>query len=452
MTAALQATPVADHQSAIEQAIAAVGADAFLTSLTATEMAALAYDWDLWARPSQQEPPGDWLTWLVLTGRGFGKTKLAAEWIRKQVESHRAHRIALVGRTPADVRDVMIEGESGILSVFPPHQRPTYEPSKRRITFHTGAIATVFSSENPDQLRGPSHDTAWADELATFKTVEAFSNLQFGLRLGNPRQIVTTTPRPIRQIRELIDDPTTVVTTGTTYENRANLAPQFYDQVIRRYEGTRLGQQELEGILLEEVPGALWQRDMIRYVGGPGAPKKLPAFRRVVIGVDPTVRRVTDDEPEQGPAKCGISVAAHGVDDFYYILDDKSLRASPGRWGQEVVNTFFERLTDRVIGEQNQGGDMVRLTIHTINPNIPYTGVHASTGKDARAEPVSALYTQKRVFHVRPFPDLEDEQCGWIPGVPNQPSPDRLDALVWAMYELALKPVWDPRVPSRIPA
>ena len=369
MTAALQGTQVADHQSAIEQAIAAVGADAFLTSLTPAEMAALAYDWDLWARPSQQEPPGDWLTWLVLTGRGFGKTKLAAEWIRKQVESHRTRRIALVGRTPADARDVMIEGESGIISVFPASQRPTYEPSKRRITFHTGAVATVFSSENPDQLRGPSHDMAWCDELATFKTVEAFSNLQFGLRLGNPRQIVTTTPRPIRQIRELIDSPSTVVTSGTTYENRANLAPAFYDQVIERYEGTRLGQQELQGILLEEVPGALWRRDMIRCVGEQDAPKELPALRRVVVGVDPSI---SDDE---NAAECGIVVCGHGVDDNYYVLEDASVRASPLGWARIVVRMYRKWRAERIIAEQNQGGKMVELTVRTIDQNVPYTGV-----------------------------------------------------------------------------
>ena len=413
--------------SPIERAVAAVGPERFLATLTVQEQQALAYQWRLWARPSQLAPPGDWLTWLIMAGRGFGKTRTGAEWIRQRVESGEAKRIALVGRTPRDARDTMIEGESGILAVFPPDRRPDYEPSKRRITFHTGAVAAVFSSETPDELRGPQYDTAWVDELGTFKHPEAFDNLQLGLRLGRPRQIVTTTPRPVRTIRDLLADSDSVVTTGTSYENRANLAPAFFQQVIRRYEGTRRGQQEIMGLLLEDVPGALWQRSMIQY-------KAAPEMERIVVGIDPSV---SDSEDA---ARCGIVAAGKGTDDLYYVLADRSLRASPDRWAQRAIDLFHEFKADRIIAEVNQGGKMVELTLRTIAPLIPYSGVHASVGKKARAEPVSALYEQGRVFHVEPFPDLEDQMTTWVSE--DGPSPDNMDAMVWALTELALSRQW----------
>ena len=413
--------------SAIERAVAAVGPERFLATLTTQEQQALAYQWRLWARPSQLPPPGEWLTWLIMAGRGFGKTKSGAEWIKMRVEAKEAQRIALVGRTPADARDVMVEGESGLLSVFPPDQRPIYEPSKRRITFCTGAIATVYSSENPEQLRGPTHDTAWVDELGTFQSSETFDNLQLGLRMGRPRQIVTTTPRPVRTIRDLMDSADTVVTGGTSYENRNNLAPAFFQQVIRRYEGTRRGQQEIMGLLLEDVPGALWTRAMIKY-------KAAPEMERIVVGIDPSV---SDSEDA---ARCGIVAAGKGLDGVYYVLADKSLRASPDRWAHEAISLFHDLKADRIIAEVNQGGKMVELTLRTIDPLIPYSGVHASVGKKARAEPVSALYEQKKVFHIELFRDLEDELCTWTPE--EGPSPDRLDAMVWALTELALSRQW----------
>ena len=414
--------------SPIERAIQNVGPERFLGSLTVQEQQALAYQWRLWARPSQLPPPGNWLTWLIMAGRGWGKSRTGAEWVRQQVECNGADlRIALVGRTPADARDVMVEGESGLLAVFPPDQRPIYEPSKRRITFHTGAIATVYSSENPEQLRGPQQTVAWVDELGTFKHPEAFDNLQLGLRLGRPRQIVTTTPRPVRTIRDLVADSDTVITKGTSYENRANLAPAFYRQVIRRYEGTRRGQQEIMGLLLEDVPGALWQRSMIKY-------KAAPEMERIVVGIDPSV---SDSEDA---ARCGIVAAGKGLDGVYYVLADRSLRASPDQWAHEAISLFHELKADRIIAEVNQGGKMVELTLRTIDPLIPYSGVHASVGKKARAEPVSALYEQGRVFHVEPFRDLEDELCTWTPE--EGPSPDRLDAMVWALTELALSRQW----------
>ena len=413
--------------SLLEKAVKSAGADAVLGALSELEKAALRYLWPVHARENQLPPPGDWLTWLIMAGRGFGKTRTGAEWIRHRVESGEAKRIALVGRTPRDARDTMIEGESGILAVFPPTQRPDYEPSKRRITFHTGAVASVFSSETPDELRGPQYDTAWVDELGTFKHPEAFDNLQLGLRLGRPRQIVTTTPRPVRTIRDLLADSDAVVTTGTSYENRANLAPAFFQQVIRRYEGTRRGQQEIMGLLLEDVPGALWQRSMIKY-------KAAPEMERIVVGIDPSV---SDSEDA---ARCGIVAVGKGTDDLYYVLADRSLRASPDRWAHEAISLFHELKADRIIAEVNQGGKMVELTLRTIDPQIPYSAVHASVGKKARAEPVSALYEQNRVFHVEPFPDLEDQMTTWVSE--DGPSPDNMDAMVWALTELALSRQW----------
>ena len=414
--------------SLLERAVQHTGPDAFLASFTNQEQAALEHLWELHARPSQLPPSGEWLTWLVMAGRGFGKTRCGAEWVRMRVEVGSARRIALVGRTPADARDVMIEGESGILSVFPVDQRPDYEPSKRRVTFQTGAIASVYSSENPDQLRGPQFDTAWVDELATFKHVETWDNLQLGLRLGRPRQIVTTTPRPIRIIRDLLEDPETVVTRGTSYENRVNLAPAFYRQVIARYEGTRRGQQEIEGLLLDEVPGALWQRALIKHEPVPEGVD----LTRVVVGVDPSV---SDGEEA---AECGIVVAGQGSDGRYYVLEDGSLRAGPDRWARRATLLLHEHNGDRLIAETNQGGKMVELVLRTIDANVPYRGVHASVGKQARAEPVAALYEQHKVVHVKPFADLEDQLCTWT--LEDGDSPDRLDALVWALTELALQP------------
>ena len=419
--------------SPIERAVrAAGGPEAFLAQLKPDEKGELLYRWRLWARPSQLAPHGGWTTWAIIAGRGHGKTRAGSEWVRERVDSGEGRRISLVGRTPGDVRDVMIEGESGLLAVFPPHQRPLYEPSKRKMTFHNGAMATVFSSENPEQLRGPQSDSAWCDELATFKTPEAWDNLQLGLRLGNPKQIVTTTPRPTRVIKDLFEDDSVVVTRGTTYENRANLAPAFFNRVIRRYEGTRRGQQELEGLLLDDVPGALWQRGLIKYAAA-------PPLKRVVIGVDPSVG------DSQDIAECGIVAVGEGVDGFFYVLQDYTLRGSPNRWARQVVMAYHDRPTDRIVPEVNNGGALVALTLRTIDPNIPIRPVRAAVGKDARAEPVAALYEQGRVFHIKPFNDLEDQMVNWVPG--EGTSPDRVDALTWGMYELALKRKWSVVIP-----
>lgn len=402
-----------------------MGPEAFYAALTPDERAALLYTWRAMARPSQIAPPGDWLTWLVLAGRGFGKSRTGAEWLREQVDAGLTARAALVGRTAADVRDVMVEGDSGILAVFPPGQRPRYEPSKRRLTFHTGAIATTYTADEPDLLRGPQHDTAWVDEVATFRYPETWDNLQLGLRMGpRPRQVVTTTPRPVRIMRDLLKAPTTVVTRGTSYENRANLAPAFFAQIVARYEGTRLARQEILGQLLDDVPGALWRRDMIQRAILP-----LPDMRRVVVAIDPAV--TSGEEADE----TGIIVAGKTVTGSYCVLADHSGRFTPDGWARRAIHAFQEFRADRIIGEVNNGGEMVEFTLRTVSPQVPYRAVHATRGKLIRAEPIAALYEQGRVFHVGDFPDLEDQLCNWTQD--SGESPDRLDALVWAMSELS---------------
>ena len=399
---------------------------AFLKSLSNDEARFLLYHWRAWARPEQIAPPGDWRSWLVMAGRGFGKTRTGAEWVREQVESGRCGRVALVARTTADVRDVMVEGESGIMAICPPWNRPHYEPSKRRITWRNGAMATTYSADKPDMLRGPQHDGAWADELAAWRYPEAWDMLMFGLRLGaDPRCCVTTTPRPTKIIKELVQSVTTVITGGSTYDNVANLAQAFIEQIIRKYEGTRLGQQELYAKLLEDNPGALWQRDLIEQY----RVVRMPEMKRIVVALDPSA--TGGEEADEA----GIIVAGRGVDDHMYVLEDLSLRASPLGWGRAAVTAYHKHGADRLVAEVNNGGEMVELTVRTIDTNVSYKSVHASRGKQTRAEPIAALYEQGRCHHVGLFGELEDEMCQWMPG---DGSPNRLDALVWAGTELML--------------
>lgn len=386
----------------------------------------MRWDWKQCARPKQLPPDGQWTTWLILAGRGWGKTRTGSEAVRKAVHDGR-RRIALVAPTAADGRDVMVEGESGLLSVGPEDERPNYEPSKRRLTWPSGAIATLYSAEDPDQLRGPQHDYAWCDELASWKRPETWDMLLFGLRLGSdPRCVVTTTPRPTKQIKDLIADPTCRVTRGSTYENRANLAPAFFSQIVRRYEGTRLGRQELLAEILDDNPGALWRRPDIDDHKIATLPGEL---RRIVVAVDPAVTSNEDSD------ETGIIVAGVGHDGRGYVLDDMSLRGTPHQWGTQAVAAYSKYKADRLVAENNNGGEMVEHTVRTVDPNVSYKGVHASRGKVIRAEPIAALYEQGRVHHVGSFPELEDQLCQWEPGMA---SPDRLDALVWALSELML--------------
>lgn len=394
-------------------------------SLTNKEAEAILHDWSVWARSNQLPPPGDWLVWLIMAGRGMGKTRAGAEFVLEEVKTKRARRIALVAKTPADARDVMIEGDSGLLNISPPWNRPLYEPSKRRLTWENGATALVFSSKEPDQLRGPQYDLAWGDEIRTwYYPQETWDNLLFGLRVGeHPRVVVTTTPLPLSVIKKIMEAPDTVITTGTTYENRANLAPSFFRQIISKYEGTRLGRQEINAELLEDVPGALWNRGIIKY-------KAAPELVRVVVAIDPAATSA------EGSNETGIIIAGKGIDGNGYILDDRSARVSPDSWARRAIQGYDDFMADKVIGEVNNGGDMVGLTIKTVR-DVPYKAVHASRGKQARAEPVAALYEQGRVFHTRPFEELEDQLVTWTQE--SGESPDRLDALVWALTELMLE-------------
>ena len=396
-----------------------------ISSLSNKEAEALFYDWEFWARSNQLPPPGDWLVWLIMAGRGMGKTRAGAEFVLREIKAKRARRIAFVAKTPADARDVMIEGDSGILGISPPWDRPLYEPSKRRLTWSNGATALVFSSKEPDQLRGPQYDLAWGDEIRTwYYPQETWDNLMFGLRLGeHPRTVVTTTPLPLSVIKKIMKAPDTVVTTGTTYENRANLAPSFFRQIISKYEGTRLGRQEIKAEMLEDVPGALWNRNIIQY-------KPAPDMVRVVVAIDPAVTS------SENADETGIIVAGKGVDGKGYVLSDRSARVSPDSWARRAVQGYDDFRADRIVGEVNNGGEMVGLTIRTVR-NVPYKAVHASRGKQARAEPVAALYEQGKIFHIQPFDELEDQLVTWTPE--NGESPDRLDALVWAITELFLQ-------------
>ena len=365
------------------------------------------------------------MVWLIMAGRGMGKTRAGAEFILKEIKTGRIRRVALVAKTPADARDVMIEGDSGILSISPPWDRPLYEPSKRRLTWNNGTIALVFSSKEPDQLRGPQYDLAWGDEIRTwYYPQETWDNLMFGLRLGeHPRAVVTTTPLPLSVIKKIMKAPDTVTTTGTTYENRANLAPSFFRQIISKYEGTRLGRQEIRAELLEDVPGALWNRNIIQY-------KASPELVRVVVAIDPAT---TSGEAAD---ETGIIAAGKGIDGKGYVLADRSARVSPDSWARRAIQAYDDFRADRIVGEVNNGGEMVGLTIRTVR-NVPYKAVHASRGKQARAEPVAALYEQGKIFHVQPFEELEDQLVTWTPESGN--SPDRLDALVWCLTELFLQ-------------
>ena len=402
---------------------------AFLNSLSDREAEALFYDWPTWARPNQLPPEGDWSKWLLLAGRGFGKSRAGAEWIIRKARDRPGCRIAMVARTAADTRDVMVEGESGVLAISPPDFVPVYVSSARRLTWPNGSQATLYSAEEPDLLRGPQHHYAWADELASWKRPETWDMLMFGLRLGaHPQVVVTTTPRPVRLVKELVADPTCITVRGSTYENRANLAPSFFSQIVTKYEGTRLGRQELNAEVLDDNPGALWTRALIEAARVTAAPH----FTRIVVGVDPEATST------ENSAETGIIVAGLGADGHGYIIDDRSVLGTPHEWGTAAVTAYHRNNADRIVGEVNNGGEMVGYVIYSIDDSVAYKAVHASRSKQARAEPVSALYEQGRVHHLGTFPELEDQMSEWVPASGAR-SPDRLDAMVWAITELMLE-------------
>lgn len=408
--------------------------DAALAAMSEMEARELLRDWRFWARPAQLPPAGSWRVWLLLAGRGFGKTRTGAEWVRQMVEDGRAWRIALVAPTAAAARDVMIEGESGLLAVTRERYQATYEPSKRRLTWPSGAIATAFSAEEPDRLRGPQHDAAWCDELAAWRHAQTWDMLMLGLRLGaDPRCVVTTTPKPIALVKELLRDKNVAVTRGATFENSDNLAPAFVDQIVRRYVGTRLGRQELEAELLEDVPGALWTRETIERARVAAAPE----LRRIVVAIDPATSAGEDAD------ETGIVVAALASDSHGYVLDDLSGRMAPHQWARRAVAAYHARRADRVVAEVNNGGDLVEATLRMVDAAVAYRAVRASRGKAVRAEPVAALYEQGRIHHVGALPTLEDQLCALTPDFDRQAagfSPDRADALVWALTDLMVAP------------
>lgn len=404
--------------------------------MTSETKAELQYHWPFWARPDQLPVDGDWTTWLILAGRGWGKTRTGAETIRSWVcgptplTGGNCSHIALVAETSGDARDVMVEGPAGLLVSHPKDFRPLYEPSKRRLTWPNGAVATLYNAVEPDQLRGPQHDAAWGDEVAKWRYMqETWDQLQFGLRLGqHPRQIITTTPRPLPLIRKLMNDPDTVVTRGRTYDNAANLAGTFLKQIEERYGGTRLGRQELEGEVLEDIPGALWQRSTIDENRRPEA----PYLDRIIVAVDPATSS-EEGSDETGLVCVGMAKDADGYNRGY-VLADRSFRGAPDEWAKAAVALYREFEADRIVAEKNQGGEMVEAVIRAVDRNVPVSLVHASRGKLVRAEPVSALYEQNRVHHIGRFDDLEEQMCTYSVDYDRaNGSPDRMDALVWGL-------------------
>ncbi len=395
--------------------------------------------WDTFAHDYQKSPPGDWTTWLLLGGRGAGKTRAGALWV-KQIAKANPGPIALIGETEHDVREVMIEGVSGILAAHADSERPTWIPSRRRLEWNNGAVAQAFSAEDPESLRGPQFAAAWCDELAKWRHAEAtFDMLQFGLRLGErPRQVITSTPRPIALIKRLVTDPRTIVTRARTHDNAHNLAVSFFDTVVGRYEGTRLGRQELDGEIIEERADALWTRGALEACRVAQA----PPLARIVVAIDPPA------SSKQGADACGLVAAGLSEDGTMYVIADETAAGlTPAGWARRAIALWRRLEADALVAEVNQGGDMVRAVIGEADNTVPVIAVRAHKGKYLRAEPVAALYEQGRVKHAGVFPALEDEMCDFgLDGLSSGRSPDRLDAMVWAVTALSFGARHQPRV------
>ena len=411
----------------------------YLSHFTSDQLERLLTSYAFIARTKQKFPSGNWRTWLIGSGRGFGKTFIGANWVLHQAQTQK-YPIALVGANAADVRDYMIEvGESSIIKQSPKWFTPQYQPSKRRLIFPNGVIAIAYSADNPDQLRGFNGNSAWIDELAKFQyPVEVWDNLNFALRLGdNPKTVITTTPRPIKLIRQLYADKDVIKTFGSTNENRSNLASSFVDFIYKKYAGTRLGRQELSGELLTDVPGALWTYELLDEY----RVNKAPVCKEIIISIDPAVT-ANEDSNETGITVCGVT-----DDDRGYLLEDKSGIYSPVQWAEIAIALYDKYNASYVVGEVNNGGDLVESNIQSTakilalqgrrkSQYIPYKKVHASRGKYTRAQPISTLYEKGQIHHVGTFANLEDELCTWLPG---EKSPDRLDSLVWGFTCLMLK-------------
>jgi phage terminase large subunit-like protein len=403
--------------------------------------------------PHQLPPEGDWRAWVIMGGRGAGKTRAGAEWVRSAVEGARpldpgrARRVALVGETIEQVREVMIFGDSGILACSPADRRPDWEASRKRLVWPNGAVATVHTAHDPEGLRGPQFDAAWVDEIAKWKKAqETWDMLQFALRLGAlPQVCVTTTPRNVGVLKALLASPSTVLTQAPTEANRANLAGSFLEEVRARYRGTRLGRQELDGVLLADAEGALWTSAMLE-----GAlARDLPELDRIVVAVDPATTSGASAD-ECGIVVAGVQCSGPPQDWRAYVLADCTVRGmGPSGWARAAIAAMEQFGADRLVAEVNQGGQMVQEVIRQVDPLVPYKGVHASRGKVARAEPVAALYEQGRVFHVAGMQDLEDQMCRMTRrGYEGGGSPDRVDALVWALHELMIEPAAKWRQPG----
>ena len=427
--------------------------EAAFAALVASDAEAvdLFHDWQINARDDQLPPlhaanGRPWRTWLLLGGRGSGKTRAGAEWVRAVAlglwpGEPRASRIALVGPTQAHVRAVMIEGVSGLLSVHPRTERPLLEISKSQLVWSNGAIAQFFSAEDPEGLRGPQFDAAWCDELGRWgRGHRAWDMLQFGLRLGTlPRQVVTTTPRATPLMKRIIADEATAITRARTVDNATNLAPAFIAEVTRMYAGTALGRQELDGEVVTERPDSLWQRKWMVEARIARPPEDM---RRIVVAVDPPVTATENADT------CGIVVAGLGPDNRAYVLADRSLQGrDPATWARAVIAAFRDFQADRIVAETNQGGDLVVNVIRSVDTNAPVKKLHASRGKFARAEPIAALYAEGRVVHVGEFPALENQMCDFGPeGLSEGRSPDRVDALMWALTDLMLSTTTKPNI------
>ena len=405
---------------------------AVLEALSTEELAGLEYAWPVWARPDQLPPTNDWRTWLLLAGRGAGKTRSASEWVRDQVETGRRRSIGIIGPTADTLRRDVVQGESGLLRISPPWNMPIHEPSQRRIVWPNGAVAYLLSSEEPDRIRGPNLDGFYGDELTSWEhPQDCYDNLQFALRITGPKGdapagVISTTPKRHALLRAIMADPSTVITRAKTTDNAANLDSRTLEYLQRRYGGTTLGRQELDGELLDDIDGALWSRTMLdecRVEEMPGS------FRRIVVAIDPAGSSSAKSD------ETGVIAAALSQDGRGYVIADASGRYSPNGWARAAVGLYHSLKADRIVAEANFGGAMVEATIRSVDPSVPVRMVTASRGKAVRAEPIVAFYEQRRIHHVGNFPALEDQLCGWDPNGSGS-SPDRLDALVWCLTDL----------------
>ncbi len=402
-----------------------------LAAITEEDCEDILHDWNLWARPDQEPPPGDWVVWLILAGRGAGKTRAGAETVRRWSSSF--PRVNLIGPTADDVRDVMVLGESGILGCCRVDERPRFLPSAGRLEWPNGAVSLLFSAEEPDRLRGKQHMKLWCDELAAWRRPDAFDQAMLGLRLGSkPQMIVTTTPRPTRLVKSLAADRDTFVTRGSTFANRKHLAKAFLKRIARRYEGRAIGRQELFAEIVEETPGALWTPALIerQRVAPEAAPRE---FAEVVVAVDPPARSGARAD------ECGLIVAAKSGDGRFFVLADLTSQGdTPAGWAARVGAAYRGFAANRVVAEINNGGEMVTEVLRQAEPHLPVRTVTATRGKFLRAEPIAAAYERGLVFHAGVFPKLEDQLCALTPDFDRRsgPSPDRADALVWAIADL----------------